>query len=793
MGNRFRNVKAGRATWILALVMLLVTISGGGLGLSRVPARAANPPGPVTLAVPAGGAGTVSTTWTGSVPPSTNATAVRCVDFTGTPADQLSDTFLLQLTGVSDSFYLTHRVQVVIRITWTPTPPGNYQTNDLGLTTYLHDQTGSLTNFQDSHQLGSNFEQVTYSNPPAAMGSSTEAPPQPVAYHLNTCADKSLSASQPYVGTATLISRLITSSSNVGAGAQTFNNYDFPLTYQTRDALGRPNAGEPNIDANWVSGNTMYMSGTQVTRITWDDTKSPPAPTFTDVSPLQQSKVNEDAILTIDHHTNRTHVAGLLIANSNISLSDNDGTSWSQGTFVVLHSPDHETINGGPYHQPAPPGTGIVYPDAVYYCSQNVVQAAGAFCGRSDTGGVTWNASTLVFAGSDCGAIHGHVKVGPDGTVYLPQRACGANQGMAVSFDNGMTWPIERVPDSSTIGLNSSDPSVAPAPDGKTVYYAYQDGFGNPEVAVSSDHGKDGTWSPSSNVGAPFGIKNTKFPEMVVGDTNRAAITFLGTTTAGDDQSSTFTGTWYLYVAFTYDRGKTWTTVNATPNDPVQRGCIWMSGGSNPCRNLLDFNEITVDGHGRVEAAYTDGCTATCETTNAVNATGCGTSEMASYTSTATCTYGRLSAVVRQQCGLGLFATFDAETAQRCGGAGGGGGGGGGCHPADGNGTFSGQQGGQPSFQSDEDSCEDHDQNSEQMKDPGSHEDFHSTQVQSVRFDDSIGTVTISGLGVSNGLPVAFLIVEQAATATTPAFYSISLSDGYALASNVLTGGIQLH
>jgi hypothetical protein len=715
----------------------------------------------------------------------------------------MTDTFRLQLTGVSDAFYLTHRVQLVIRITWTPTPPGNYQTNDLGLTTYLRDQTGSLTNFQDSHQIGSNFEQVAYANPPAATGSSTETTPQPVAYHLNTCPDKSLSVGQPYVGTATLISRLITSSSNVKAGAQTFNNYDFPTGYQTRDGLGRPNAGEPNIDANWVSGNTMYMSGTQITRINWDDTKSPPAATFKDVTPIGQAEVNEDAILTIDHHTNRTHAAGLLIGGSNISTSDDDGGHWTQDTFPVPHSPDHETINGGPYHQPAPAGTGIVYPDAIYYCSQNIIQAAGAFCGRSDTGGVTWNTSTLVFVGSDCGAIHGHVKVGPDGAVYLPQRACGANQGMAVSFDNGVTWPIKRVPDSSTIGLNSSDPSVAPAPDGKTVYYAYQDGFGNPEVAVSSDHGKDGTWSASTNVGAPFGIKNTKFPEIVVGDTDRAAVMFLGTATPGDDQQGStdangnpnpnqFKGTWYLYVAFTYDRGKTWTTVNATPNDPVQRGCIWMQGGSNNCRNLLDFNEITVDGHGRVEAAYTDGCTATCVTNNTINDSGCTGSRGASYTSTPTCTYGRLSAVVRQQCGLGLFAAFDAETALRCGGNGGGGGGGGGCHPADGNGTFAGPQGSQPSFQSDEDSCEDGRPDGEQMKDPGSGEDFHSTQILSLRFDDSTGTVTISGLGISNGLSVSFLIVEQAATPISQAFYSIDLSDGYALAGTLLSGSVQL-
>jgi hypothetical protein len=790
MGNRLRHVTAGRAAWVLAFGVVLAAVFSGGASLSRVPAQAATPPGPVTLSVPAGGVGTVSTSWMGTAPPGTNALAIRCVDFTGTPLDNQSDTFLLQVNGVSDAFYLTHRVQLIVRITWTPISPGNCDTNDLGLTTYLRDANGNLTRFQDSHQLGSSFEQVIYSNPPAATGQSIESPPQPVAYHVNTCADNNAPA-QNYQGTATLISRLITSSSNVTAGAQTFNNYDFPLTYQTRDRLMRPNAGEPNIDANWVSGNTLYMSGTQITRITWNDTKSPPPATFTDVTPLGQAQVNEDAILTTDHVTNRTQAAGLLIAGSNISFSDNDGTSWTQGGSPAPHSPDHETINGGPYHQPPPLGTGVVYKDAVYYCSQNIVQAAGAFCSRSDTGGLSWNVSTLVFAGTDCGAIHGHVKIGSDGTVYLPQKACGGGQGMGVSSDNGATWSIARVPDSSTVGLSSSDPSVAPAPDGKTVYYAYQDGFGNPEVAVSSDHGRDGSWSPSTNVGAPFAIKNTKFPQMVVGDTDRAAVAFLGTTTAGDDQSSSFTGTWYQFVAFTYDRGKTWTTVNATPNDPVQRGCVWLQGGSNPCRNMLDFNEITVDGHGRVEAAYTDGCTKACETTNTINASGCNGSEGASYTSTPTCTYGRLSAVVRQQCGFGLFAAFDAETAQRCGG-GGGGGGGGGCHPADASGTFAGPQGSQPSFQSDEDSCEDHDVDSEQMKDPGSGEDFHSTQIQSKRFDDSIGTATITGVGISNGLPVTFLIVEQAATATTPAFYSISLSDGYALAGNLLAGGIQL-
>jgi hypothetical protein len=99
---------------------------------------------------------------------------------------------------------------------------------------------------------------------------------------------------------------------------------------------------------------------------------------------------------------------------------------------------------------------------------------------------------------------------------------------------------------------------------------------------------------------------------MVAGDDGRAALAFLGTTTAGDDQSSSFAGVWHLYVATTLDGGSTWTTVDATPSDPVQKGCIWLGGGSNTCRNLLDFMDATVDATGRILVGYADGCTGSC-------------------------------------------------------------------------------------------------------------------------------------------------------------------------------------
>jgi hypothetical protein len=168
-----------------------------------------------------------------------------------------------------------------------------------------------------------------------------------------------------------------------------------------------------------------------------------------------------------------------------------------------------------------------------------------------------------------------------------------------------------------------SDPSVAVASDG-TVYLGAQSAVSSadgantiPEIAVSHDGGE--SWTNITNVGAALGIKNVQFPEVIAGDGDRAAFAFLGSTTGGDDQvggANGFHGRWDLYVATTYDGGATWTTVDATPTDPVQRGCISLSGfgSGSSCRNLLDFNDITVDGEGRVLVAYADGCTGACVT-----------------------------------------------------------------------------------------------------------------------------------------------------------------------------------
>jgi hypothetical protein len=250
-----------------------------------------------------------------------------------------------------------------------------------------------------------------------------------------------------------------------------------------------------------------------------------------------------------------------------------------------------------------------------------------------------------------CGGLHGHVRVAPDGTVYVPNNDCFdennvSRPGVAVSTDNGLSWVVHTVPDATSLSPGS-DPSVA-AGANNTIYFGYVNGEGHAKIAVSRDRGQH--WTQSADAGTPFGIQNAEFAEVIAGDDDRSAFAFLGTPTAGDTQSPDFPGVWHLYVAFTYDGGRSWTTVDATSDDPVQRGCIWNQGGSNPCRNLLDFNDITVDETGRVLVGYADGCTGACTTDPTENAsTGPASAQDA------------LATIARQAGGPGLFAVFDGR------------------------------------------------------------------------------------------------------------------------------------
>ncbi len=407
--------------------------------------------------------------------------------------------------------------------------------------------------------------------------------------------------------------------------------------------------GEPGLGYDPKADAVVYGSGTSTKRITFAEGSSTPTVTVADITP-DTSATTLDAITWTDQRTSRTFVSQLLLACSATSFSDDAGRSYTPsqgcGAGTVV---DHQTLGGGPYRAPAPVRASTAYPNAVYYCAQDGFRGS---CARSDDGGLTFGAAVPAYntpantgpagtVGGNCSAIHGHLRVGPDGTVYLPNKGCGGTPtpnnltnseffggapAVSVSEDNGLTWTVRPVPGAAN--QDESDPSVDTDRDG-TVYFGWEDGTNPSEtvygttsaakIAVSPDHGR--TWSRPYDVSSALGLANVQFPEVIAGDAGRAAFSFIGTPTAGDDQHDGFVGEWHLYVATTTDGGASWDTVDATPTDPVQRGCISLQGTSNKTvadteicsqRNLLDFNDITLDKTGRVLVAYADGCPGAC-------------------------------------------------------------------------------------------------------------------------------------------------------------------------------------
>jgi hypothetical protein len=445
-------------------------------------------------------------------------------------------------------------------------------------------------------------------------------------------------------------------------GNPRYLNFYAPLGTSAANAA----QGEFNIGFDPKTLRIMVMNIGPIWRLTPPEILTPKMPECCEA--LWEDKSNPatntglDPILWTDQKTGRTFSSNSTAgANAVYGYTDaaapfNDGDQW----VPVAASPpnggaDHETIGSGPY----PAGlsalsTPVNQGEAVYYCSQDIVGPAS--CQRSDTLGASYGPGVLAYngqgsglpGGTDCGGLHGHVHVAPDGTVWLPVNQCAGKQGGAVSTNGGTTWTEFIVTGSASQG-NGADPSVAIDAD-STAYYAYVNNepvaAGNPpeghvHVKVSKDRGV--TWINDVDLGKSHGIVNAAEIEAVGGSSGRAAVGFPGTNVPGDYQAGSFPGKWYAFISTTYDGGLTWVTVNATPNDPVQSMTgIWQQGGSAQDRNLLDFNEITVDAKGRVLYGYSDGCVTE----------GC-------IAGTAPNDYTAYMRVARQSGGKGLFASMD--------------------------------------------------------------------------------------------------------------------------------------
>lgn len=391
-------------------------------------------------------------------------------------------------------------------------------------------------------------------------------------------------------------------------GSQAVKMFQYEPPAGVGTGAGEPSIGVARQGVQHIPNAAMYIAGLEVLRVTRDECLSSSrqdTDVWVDKTALNNGLTTLDPILYTDWRTGRTFGSQLGPKCSLMSFSDDDGENWlpSQGCGINA-GVDHQTIGAGPFPASDPIGGVGGYPDATYYCSQD---AAIAQCALSRDGGLTFGPAIPIYNVSQCGGIHGHVKVAPDGTVYVPNKNCQGLQGVAVSADSGVTWTVRTVPGSSS---GNTDPHMDIGPDNK-LYFAYS--AGSTFVATSTDHGQ--TWSAPIDLGAAFGIANSVFPETVAGDAGRAAVAFVGTTGTGPvyGTDTTLNVEWHLYVATTYDGGLTWTTMDATPHDPVQRGAVCTEGTTcSSGRNLLDFNDITIDDEGRVLVAFADGCVGAC-------------------------------------------------------------------------------------------------------------------------------------------------------------------------------------
>ncbi len=413
-------------------------------------------------------------------------------------------------------------------------------------------------------------------------------------------------------------------------------------------------AGEPTLGYNPASGNAMFVAGLEVDRVSFAentgavDAAGNPLPESCEPTwvhtPYELNVNTLDPILETEQSVGRTFQSQLSGANSIFSFTDDDGDTWIPAQIGPPNGgADHQSVGTGPYSENY---LGLANPDgyAVYYCSQSI---GAAFCARSDDGGLSFGPGIPIYSptldcGGDIGALHGHVQVANDGTVYVPFGSCGDQQAVSVSEDSGQTWSVKIVPETS----GGDDPGVGVANDG-SVYFCYvNDQDYQPRVAVSRDKGD--TWENYRELGLEHDIEYAVFPTAVAGDGDRAACAWLGS----DDPSpgatasnSDYQGIWYPYVSMTYDGGESWHTVNVSPKDPVQgAGGICLSGttcGSN--RNLLDFNDIVMDDKGRVLFGHADGCIGTCVGNPLKN------------------TFSDNGVIARQSGGRSLLSAFDAE------------------------------------------------------------------------------------------------------------------------------------
>lgn len=324
---------------------------------------------------------------------------------------------------------------------------------------------------------------------------------------------------------------------------------------------------------------------------------------------------NNDPMMFVDPDTDRIFAPLMfpILACSQAIWSDDDGSSWTEKPLACgIPGVDHQRLSTGNYTSTTPLKPTPLYPKAVYYCYSKVVSY---HCAVSVDGGLHFPLDRIVAVGpGTCAGPGGTPAAAPDGTVYAPLGGLSGcdTVRIGVSRDNGWSWSIAE-PDVGDLGQDEIDPDVTVTPDG-TAYYVFRSTKDRVVHILSSTDAFESV-APPVRV-PPADVKSTNFAAITHMGDGRIAVAYLGSrdtdahpTEAPDDAR------YHLFVSFSEDGGRTFTTSQVTPDeDPVQIGRIHYGGGSDPKRNLLEFIDVVTGPDGRVWVAFTDGCVEGCAT-----------------------------------------------------------------------------------------------------------------------------------------------------------------------------------
>ena len=344
--------------------------------------------------------------------------------------------------------------------------------------------------------------------------------------------------------------------------------------------------------------------------------------------------------------------------------------------------------------------------------------------------------------------------------------------GIAVSADGGVTWHDYNIhidPNADTRHYDNQFPNVSVDRAGNV--YAFYSDDRNTYYSYSTDHGQ--TWQGPFQVNQPG--ETAIFPWSSAGDAGKVDVVYYKTPWVSSDpanptpaETAPATTPWTVGFAqnLTATSGSSFSETTASPT--VHFGGVCQGGAlCTGNRDLYDdFGVAASPTTGLASIIYSDD-----QYTNDANdppRPGC----TASGNNMPACDH---TSIATQTAGSPIFSP-----------------GGGGCHEGDGGGHIKGKKSGEASFQIDQDRCEDGDAEHVDASDPGSNMDFHSTQIESVSFNDVAQTMTIVGQGLDNGVPVTFTAVGVDNGATTLDTFSLTLSDGYSNAGNLLDGAITL-